>query len=342
MTDTTPTESQAPLAIDVHCHVVPDSFPPPPAGAGSDAWPSVRLSCTCHGTVFMGGRKYREIDDRCWNLQRRQQDMDAAALGIQALSPMPELLSYWLPAEEGARICRFLNEQIAGMVAGSPRRFVGLGAVPLQDVPRAIEELRFLMEQLGLHGVEVGSNVADISIGDARFRPFFEAAQALGAAVFVHPLRPAGMDRLVGPPILEQMLAFPGEIALAGAALITGGTLESLPGLRVCLSHGGGSLAQILPRLEAGWRKLDSLQAHMQTSPTALARRMYYDLCVFDPAIAAFVLDSFGDDRVVIGTDYPFPLREETPVRFVEGLGLDAGAREKLLWRNARGFLGMD
>ncbi|MES3000006.1 MAG: amidohydrolase family protein [Pseudomonadota bacterium] len=327
--------------IDVHAHVVPLDFPARLASSLTDAWPGVQRGCGCHATVFMGASKYREIDDRSWDGARRQADMDMLGLRMQALSPMPELLSYWLPKEDGAYLCRFLNEQIAALVAQRPERFAGLGAVPLQHVDTAIGELHHAVSTLGLHGVEVGSNIDGVSIGHERFRPFFEAAQALGAAVFVHPLRPAGKERLLGPPILEQILAFPSEIGLAGAAMITGGTLAAYPRLRLCLSHGGGTLVSVLPRLQQAWKILEPVRKHIADSPTELARRMYYDLCVFDADLARDLVRSFGDDRLVLGTDYPYPLREEDPVAFASTITTDVDARERLLWRNAERFLGL-
>src|SRR4030095_965014 len=140
----------------------------------------------------------------------------------QALSPMPELLSYWLPLEDARVLIRYLNDQIAAMVDRAPERFVGLGAVPLQDVDASLHELEYVVRTLKFPGVEIASHVNGTSIGDARFEPFFAAAEALGAAIFVHALRPAGQERIVGP-FSEQAVCFPGDIALACASMITGG-----------------------------------------------------------------------------------------------------------------------
>jgi aminocarboxymuconate-semialdehyde decarboxylase len=161
---------------------------------------------------------------------------------------MPELLSYWLDGTDGAALSRYLNEQIAAMVARESGRFFGLGAVPLQDVDRAIAELEHAMGPLGLAGVEIGTNIDGVVLGDPKLEPFFAAAERLGAAIFVHPLRPCGMERLVGPPLLQQVLAFPGESGLSAASLLTAGTLARHPRLRIAFSHGGGTLAALLPR----------------------------------------------------------------------------------------------
>jgi aminocarboxymuconate-semialdehyde decarboxylase len=162
----------------------------------------------CHRHVVISGNIYRTVSDQAWDVEVRREDM--ARLGVErhVLSPMPELLSYWLDAEDGAMLSRYLNETLANMVARAPGRFSALGAAPLQDLDRALQELEFALGTLGLAGIEVGSNVGGVPIGDPRFWPFFEAAEACGAAIFVHPLRPVGMDRLVGPASLEQIVAF--------------------------------------------------------------------------------------------------------------------------------------
>ena len=165
--------------------------------------------------------------------------MHTSGVQRQVLSPMPELLSYWLPATDGLKISQFLNDMIASMVEGDRQHFAGLGMVPLQDVDAAIGELRRIMATGAIAGVEVGTNVSGKVIGDPAFFPFFEAAQDLGASIFVHPLRPTGMDRLQGHPALEQIVAFPGETGLAAVSMITGGLMSRFPRLRIALSHGG-------------------------------------------------------------------------------------------------------
>src|SRR6185369_602208 len=127
----------------------------------------------CHRHVMISGKVYRTVSDGCWSVPRRIEDMDAARVGRQALSPMPELLSYWLPLDDAKAMVRFLNEEIARMIALAPARFVGLGAAPMQDVDAAIDELHFVVQKLHFSGVELASHVNGTSIGDPRFEPFF-------------------------------------------------------------------------------------------------------------------------------------------------------------------------
>jgi aminocarboxymuconate-semialdehyde decarboxylase len=154
--------------------------------------------------------------------------------------------------------------------------------VPLQEPERAARELERLMATRLFRGAEIGTNVNGIPIGDARFKPFFAAAEALDAAVFVHALHPAGVDRLVGPPVDQALVAFPCETAFAIASLITGGTLLGHPGLRLAFSHGGGAFGLVLPRLMHGWRSSPALADAVARSPLQLARRLYNDTLVYD------------------------------------------------------------
>ena len=165
--------------VDVHCHVVPERFPPY-AGKGRDVpWPSMADAHACHKHVMISGKAYRTVSDGCWSVPRRVADMDAMRIERQALSPMPELLSYWLPAEDAAALLRYINDQIAEMAAAAPGRFVGLAGVPLQDMDLALRELERAVKQLGFAGVELASHVNGVSIGDARFAPFFAEAERL-------------------------------------------------------------------------------------------------------------------------------------------------------------------
>jgi aminocarboxymuconate-semialdehyde decarboxylase len=326
-------------SIDVHTHIVPEHFPAYP-GAGRDVpWPRMdHFSCD-HAHVIVSGRNYRTVTRNCWDMTLRCQEMDALRIGRQVLSPMPELLSYWFPAEDGARMCRYLNEQIQQMISADPARLMGLGAVPLQDLDRAVLELEFILAEAGLCGVEIASHVNGVSIGDARFEPFFAAAESLGAAVFVHALRPAGKDRLVGPAALEQIVAFPGEIGLAAASLITGGMLERHPRLRLALSHGGGALPVMLPRLEHGWRLTPALQEYMPRPPSSYARQLYCDSLTYDPDTLALALRTFGAERVMIGSDYPFNIRDRDPLASIAALNLSPAKQAQLHHFNAQRFL---
>jgi aminocarboxymuconate-semialdehyde decarboxylase len=327
-------------SIDVHTHVVPESFPPY-AGRGRDVpWPSMAPAHACHRHVMISGKVYRTVSDGCWSVPRRIEDMSAMRLARQALSPMPELLSYWLPLQDAKVLIRHLNDTIAAMVARAPERLIGLGAVPLQDIEAALDELDYLAKALKFPGVEIASHVNGTSIGDPRFEPFFAAAEARGMALFVHALRPAGQDRIVGP-FSEQAVCFPGDIALACASMITGGVAARHPRLRIAFSHGGGAMAMLLPRLVHAWQAMPQAKAALAESPAATARRFYYDHLVFDAPALRLLIERFGASQILVGSDYPFAMGEPDPVGALERLGLDHDSHFAISAGNARRFLAL-
>ncbi len=326
--------------IDVHTHIVPEKFPPY-AGKGHDVpWPSMAPAHACHAHVMIAGKVYRTVSDGCWSVPRRIEDMGAMRITRQAISPMPELLSYWLPLEDAKTMVRYLNDTIAAMITEAPKRFVGLGAVPLQDVDAAIRELEYCCKTLKFSGVEIASHVNGVSIGHEQFEPFFAAAEKIGAAIFVHALRPAGQDRIVGP-FIEQAVCFPGDIGLACASMVTGGIGARHPKLRIAFSHGGGVMSILLPRLVHAWNVFPKAKEALPESPAVTAKRFYYDELVFDPAAVNFVIQSFGATQILIGTDYPFAMGDNHPMKTLELAHLHGETLVAISSTNAKRFLGI-
>jgi len=327
-------------AIDVHNHVVPEQFPKY-AGKGVNVpWPSMAEAHACHRHVMISGKVYRTVADGCWSVPRRIEDMGAMRIGRQAISPMPELLSYWLPLDDAKVLIRYLNDEIARMISLAPDRFIGLGCVPLQDLDSSLEELGFVMQKLKFSGVEIASHVNGTSIGDPRFEPFFAEAEKLGAAIFVHALRPAGQDRIVGP-FIEQAVCFPGDVALAAASMITGGIGSRHPKLRIAFSHGGGTMPILVPRLTHAWKVMPKAREGLPESPADIARRFFYDDLLFDTRSVKFLVEQFGASQVLVGTDYPFTMGEKDPVGSLEKAGFEASLVEAITATNARRFLGL-
>ncbi len=326
--------------IDVHNHVVPEQFPKY-AGKGANVpWPSMAEAHACHKHVMISGKVYRTVADGCWSAPRRIEDMGKMGVARQAISPMPELLSYWLPLDDAKVMVRYLNDQIAAMIQQAPARFVGLGAVPLQDGDAAFLELEYVMKTLKFAGVEIASHVNGTSIGDPRFAPFFEACDQMGAAVFVHALRPAGMERLVGA-FSEQAVLFPNEIAIACASMITGGIGARHPKLRIAFSHGGGSMSILLPRLIHAWNMVQKTKESLPESPAVTAKRFFYDNVLFDSDSVKFLVGRFGASQVLVGSDYPFALGEKDPLGRLRNAGLDEATITQIGSTNARRFLGL-
>ena len=333
--------SHCTCGVDTHAHVVPFEFPSFLGSAAPSGWPSMAHMDDCHRQVIIDGKNYRTVSDKCWSTSRRLADFEDMGLALQAISPMPELLSYWLKPVDAAALIRYINDQIADMVLESSGKFIGMGAVPLQDIDLAIKELEYLRRTPGFAGVEIGSNINGVAIGDLRFAPFFEACEALDMAVFVHALRPTGMDRLIGPPLLQQVLAYPTDVGLAAASVLTSNLILRHPRLRMAFSHGGGTLAMLLPRLEQAISVFPALRESVQQSPTEQARQFFYDTLVFDEPTLRHLVHCFGDTQLMIGTDYPFNFHDDQPVARLEAASLTPEALERMTQSNASRFLGL-
>ncbi|MEZ4595521.1 MAG: amidohydrolase family protein [Chloroflexota bacterium] len=332
-----------PGAIDVHTHILPQTLPDLRQRFGYGGWPSIVPDGPRSARIVIDDRFFRAIDDDCWDPARRIEDCDRDGVAVQALSTVPLMFSYWAPAADTAQLARLLNDHIAGVVAARPDRFVGLATLPLQDPTMAVSELERAMRQLGMAGVQIGTHAGGRELDDPGMVDVLEAAQDLGAAVFIHPWDMLAPERM-GRHWLPWLVGMPTELALAFCALTLGGVLRRLPRLRVLLAHGGGAFPGILGRIEAGHRARPDLVATMDDrSPRAYLDRVMVDSLVHDPLTLRYLLDLLGSDAIALGSDYPFPLGESSPgavIRTMTGLG-DAD-RARLLRDNARRFLGLD
>jgi aminocarboxymuconate-semialdehyde decarboxylase len=325
--------------IDVHSHVVCREFPDNPAPETELRWP-----CMCHGpgnaaTVTIAGRPFREIDARSWDSGCRLADMDASGVTRQALSPMPELLSYWFPPAVGRDMCRWVNHAIGEMMAANPQRFSGLGCVPLQDPELAAGELERLKRD-GFCGVEIGSNINGKLLGERVFEVFYAEAERLDLAIFVHALHPIGAERLSNLPDLVPFAAFPLDTALSAISLIRSGVVERHPTLRLGFSHGGGAIIPLVHRLGKGAAVTANFRDTLTESPLAYARRFFFDNLVYDAGYAAYLANEFAPGQVFCGTDYPYAIMETDPAgcidaaSYADQASVRHGAAERFLGLN--------
>ena len=319
--------------VDVHTHIVPAHIPD--MAHGEQGWPSISVESDASASVMIKGRVFRKIDSRSWDVERRLADMRADGVDFQILSPMPELLSHWFNPEAGEALAEIINDEIARMIAARPDRFGGIGMVCMQDAPTALRQLE-RVKRMGFRGIEIGTHINGVALGAQALWPIYEAAEALELAIFVHPLHPAGVERIGAAPEYAAIAAFPLETALAGVSLLAHGVVTRFPRLRFLLSHGGGALPWILPRLDKGFELSASIRTAMGDSPTTLARRFWYDTILYSEASLTFLSDMVGGDRIVVGSDYPFAIKQDRPGDIVaRALGADA----LCLSANARGLL---
>ncbi len=292
--------------------------------------------------MTIDGKSFREIRENCWDPARRLEECNACGVHVQVLSTVPVMFSYWAKPQHALDLSRLLNDHIAGVVEQHPKRFVGLGTLPLQDAALAVGELERCVRELGLPGVQIGSHVNGRNLDDPELFAVFEAAADLGAAVFVHPWDMLCRDRM-SKYWLRWLVGMPAETTLAICSMIFGGVLERLPGLRVAFAHGGGSFAGTLGRIGHGFDvRPDLVAVDNPVHPRAYLERIFVDSLVHDEMALRVLVETFGAKRIALGSDYPFPLGESRPGRLIEGCaGIDSAARERMLCGTALEFLGL-
>jgi aminocarboxymuconate-semialdehyde decarboxylase len=325
-------------AIDIHTHILPPGWEDWAKRYGVSGWPALRLHGDCDATLYLGEKEFRRIDERSFSPARRIADMDAERVGLQMISPVPVMLCYWGAPGAADAFARMQNDFIAGVVQKHPQRFVGAGTVALQDAKLAVREIERL-KSMEFRAVEIGSHVNGRDFDDPALFEFFAAAQQLDMALFVHPQGPSIGQERMGQYYLPFMVGYPADSALAAARLILGGVLERLPRLRIGFAHGGGAFPAALGRLDHGHRVRPEAKRFIAEPPSSYAKSLYFDTLTHDPSLLAFVLEKFGSERVMIGSDYPFDMGVDHPLAQLNALELGAQDLDNITHKTARRFL---
>ena len=327
-------------AIDVHTHVVPRGWPDLAVACGGDGWPWLKAETEREAIIMIRDREFRRIDASCWDPAVRFADMAADGVARQVVSPTPVFFGYDRTPSQAVRLSEIFNDLTLSITAGDPR-LIPFCQVPLQDPAAACAELDRCLAA-GHAGVEIGNHVGDRDLDDAGIVEFLQHCAEVGAPVFVHP-----WDMPEGPRLDRWMARWltgmPAETHLSALALVLGGVLDRVPAsLRLAFAHGGGSFPYWLGRADNAWeRRGDLVRGRSAMPPSAYVNRFYVDSVVFSEPALRLLVDVMGEDRVLVGSDYPYPLGERPAGAVVRNAGfLTSAQREKLLTGNAREFLG--
>jgi len=333
-------EMHAHGAIDVHAHFYPQAFLDVLAKHGAAhglEWqmlegkgPQFRI-----GHLLTGPLGPAYVD-----LATRLDAMDAQGVEVHALS-LSQPMVYWAGRELGQRLAATYNDEVARAHEHHPRRLVGLAALPMHAPDLAVREVERAAALPGVRGFYSATRVLDKELSDAAFFPVYERIEALGMPLFLHPVFVIGAERL-GAFYLTNLLGNPFESAIAAAHLIFGGVLDRFPRLAVVLPHAGGAFPWLAGRLNRGWEKRAELK-RIRQAPVEYLRRFYYDTIGYSDPVLEYLVRVIGADRVLMGSDYCFPIAYEQPVRIVTANpALDEPARRAILSGNARALLRLD
>src|SRR5712691_12638146 len=351
------------MKIDIHTHILPREWPDLDKKYGYPGFVRLEHCDKCSARMMIGDCVFREIADNVWEPKRRIEEMDRADVSMQVLSTVPVMFSYWAKPKDTLDLCRLLNDHIAEVVRANPKRFAGLGTIPLQDVDLAAQELSRCVHELGLRGIEIGTHVdpndhchgTDCrNLDHPSLDAVWKTAEELGAAIFVHPWDMMGKERM--PKYwLPWLVGMPAETSLAICSMMFGGVFERFPKLRVAFAHGGGAFPLTIGRIKHAFHARPDLVAidnkknprhylaHGNEKGEFTPARFYVDSLVHDRNALKLLIKLFGATRVAFGSDYPFPLGEARPGALIDSMTeLSADDKTQLLSRTARDFLGIN
>jgi aminocarboxymuconate-semialdehyde decarboxylase len=325
------------LSVDLHCHVHTPAADELAKKSEKSADPMTRYN---NPRTQAHQQKLRaDLDRKLTSIEQRLADMDKMGIDVQAISTSPLQYYYGLDVDLGRQSSRVINERLAEIAASHPDRFVALGTVPMQSPELAVTELEYCMKNLGFRGMEIGTNVNGVEVSDTRYEALWAKAEALGAIVFMHPIGFTDTRRLT-QHFLTNVIGNPLDTTVALAHLVFGGILERYPKLKIVSAHGGGYMGHYPARMDHAYRVRPECHDHIKRPPSYYMKKIYYDTMVFGEEQLEHLVNLWGADHVVIGTDYPYDMGYYKPVDFVNGTAsLTRAQKDAIIGGNAAKLL---
>jgi aminocarboxymuconate-semialdehyde decarboxylase len=327
--------------IDIHCH----RECAPVADFMRDAQVAAGKVALGHGnatTQAVNRRQLATIKPKMDLLDVRVADMDRMGVDVQAVAIAVYQYYYWADAELGAKASRMMNEEFVESTSKYDGRFLPFGTVPLQDTEAAIEELRYLSTELGMKGIEIGTHVEGEEISSPRLDPFWAEVERLGVVVVVHTQGATHAQRLDSHNFVN-IIGHAFEATLATAHLIFNGVVERHPDLKILVVHGGGYLPAYAGRIDHAWRAREDVSEDVPALPSSYLRKFFFDTMVFEPDQLKYLVETYGADHIMLGTDYPYDMGDDDPLVIIgETPGLSQDQIDLIAGGNAARLLGLD
>jgi len=329
------------LKIDMHTHIMPAHLPRWADKFGYEGFIHLEQNKPGFADMMKGTKFFRRVAQNAWDAEMRIPEYDSHGTQVQVICTIPVLFSYWAKPEHTLEISEYLNDGVAQIVHDYPKNYTGLGTLPMQDTGLAIRELQ-RCKDIGLVGIQIGSNINDLNLGEPQFFPIFEACSELGMALFVHPWNMMGFHSME-KYWLPWLVGMPAETSRAVCSMIFSGVFEKLPRLRCCFAHAGGSFLPTVGRVEHGFNcRPDLVAIDNPVNPRNYLGKFWVDCITHDITMLKYVLGMVGTDKVTLGSDYPFPLGDLTIGEFIEQSDLPAEVVEKIFCGNVLEWLGLE
>jgi len=326
------------LKIDSHTHIIPKNLPNWSEKFGYGDFIYLQHHKQGFAKMMRGNQFFREIKENCWDADIRIEEYAAFNTRVQVVCTIPVMFSYWAKPQDCLDVSRFLNDHIAELVAAYPKNYIGLGTVPMQDADVAIQELERIKE-IGLVGIQIGSNINDENLNEDRFFPIFQACERLGLSVLVHPWNMMGQKHMQRY-WLPWLVGMPAETTRAICSMIFGGVFERLPKLRVNFAHAGGSFFATIGRIKHGFDcRPDLVAIDNDIDPRKYIGKFWVDSITHDPLMLEYILKIQGSDKITLGSDYPFPLGDLEIGKFIEDMNISSSVKEDIFYRATLAWL---